>query len=107
MLAPPIIEEILNRIRNDVLEFGIFRDAADPLPQTLSGTNYTVVFYRGLQFSVSDVRSAIPGLGWHDGGDGDDVAALRPTVPSRSFEPDSGRAARFGLSRQISVIKDA
>ena len=29
MLALPIIEEILNRVQNDVLEFGIFRDAND------------------------------------------------------------------------------
>jgi hypothetical protein len=26
MLAPPVIEEILNRVQNDVLDFGIFRD---------------------------------------------------------------------------------
>jgi hypothetical protein len=29
MLAPPIIEEIRESFRDDVLEFGIFRDAND------------------------------------------------------------------------------
>jgi len=28
MWALPIIEEILNRVQNDVLEFGIFRDVS-------------------------------------------------------------------------------
>ena len=37
MLAPSIIEKILNRVQNDVLEFGIFRDAEGPSPQPLIG----------------------------------------------------------------------
>ena len=35
MLAPPIIEEIHERIRDDGFDFGIFRDAEDPSSQPL------------------------------------------------------------------------
>jgi hypothetical protein len=37
MLAPPVIEEIHERLRDDALEFGIFRDATNkPLPLKLN-----------------------------------------------------------------------
>jgi hypothetical protein len=40
MLALPIIEEIRESFRDDVLVFGIFRDAEDPSSQLLIGITH-------------------------------------------------------------------